>query len=191
MALSPGPAVAGPHGDAGAAVAHACRRTRVTGRRAPWRGPSAEALDGDVAVDLAAAVAAQPRYPHHRHDRDDGGRHEPQQDLHASEGRGRAGVRTGQALRRADPLLGPVVEDLVLPDRHLGLQRVDQGARGGEGVAAVGRGGGDDDGEVADPQLADPVHGRDAADVVLARPPAGRRPRAGPAPSGARSSRAP
>ena len=51
-----------------------------------------EPLDGDVAVDLAAALAAQPAHPDHRHT-SPRRRHQPQQDLHAPRG-GTPGRRT-------------------------------------------------------------------------------------------------
>ena len=51
---------------------------------------------------------------------------------------------------RADPLLGAVGEPLVLPDRHLGLERVDERPGRVERLAAVGGGGGDHDRDVAD-----------------------------------------
>ena len=48
------------------------------------------------------------------------------------------------------PLLAPVGEHLVLPDRDGRLEPVDQGARGVVRLATVGGGGGHDDGDVAD-----------------------------------------
>ena len=70
------------------------------------------------------------------------------------------------SLRRADPLLGAVGERLVLPDRHLVLQGVDQCAGGLEGLAAVARRGGADDGDVADGQRAGAMDGGQRGDVV-------------------------
>src|SRR6201999_4660404 len=60
-------------------------------------------------------------------------------------------------LRAADPFAGTVPEPLVLPDGHGRLQLVDQHPAGLEGVPAVDAGHGDDHGQVADGQVADPV----------------------------------
>src|SRR5690348_17211549 len=63
-----------------------------------------------------------------------------------------------------DPLVSAVGEGLVLPDGHLGLEVVDEPAAGVEGFGAVGAGRGDDDGEVADLEVADAVDGGEGAD---------------------------
>jgi hypothetical protein len=55
-------------------------------------------------------------------------------------------------LRQADPLLRTVGKRLVLPDRHLGLQIVNEAASGGKCLVAMGGGGSHHDGEVADLQ---------------------------------------
>src|SRR6201996_127659 len=62
-------------------------------------------------------------------------------------------------LRATDPFAGTVPELLVLPDRHGRLQLVDQHPAGLEGVAAVGAGHRHHHGQVANGQVADPVHG--------------------------------
>src|SRR5690606_25324535 len=59
----------------------------------------------------------------------------------------------------AYPLGRPVGELLMFPDRHLGLEVVDQPARGLERLLAVRAGGGHDHRSVAERQVADPVDG--------------------------------
>src|ERR1700761_2465268 len=70
-------------------------------------------------------------------------------------------VRRGMTgrLRATDPFAGTVPEPLVLPDRHGRLELVDQHPAGLEGVAPVGAGHRHHHGQVADGQIADPVHG--------------------------------
>ncbi len=82
------------HATGGASDRHAraavARRWPARGRRATGSSFSiaaAEPPDGLLAVDLAAALATQPRHPGHREQRHDGGRHQPEEDLHAFEGR--------------------------------------------------------------------------------------------------------
>ena len=65
------------------------------------------------------------------------------------------------------PLLAPVREDLVLPDRDGGLEPVDQGPRGVVRLAPVGGRGGDQDGGVADVEVAGAVHGGEGDDLEL------------------------
>ena len=147
----PAPAAeAGPYGDAGAAVAGAV--------------PDGGACGAGVLLARGPGRAARRR----RRGRPRRGRSRPSQVTHEHrqrrsrrpaapatagsprvEGRGRDGPGPGGS-RRADPLLVAVGEQLVLPDRHLGLERVDQGPRGGERLAPVGRRRGDDDRGVAD-----------------------------------------
>src|SRR5207247_11053344 len=64
----------------------------------------------------------------------------------------------------AYPLGVAVGEQLVLPDRHRCLEIVDQAAAGLEGLGAVRAGDGHDHRQVADLQVADPVHGGHRAD---------------------------
>src|SRR5262245_14823518 len=66
------------------------------------------------------------------------------------------GIATG--LRRADPLVGAVAESLVLPDRDGRLELVDQVPAGVDRLAPMRRADADDDRDVADRQLADPMH---------------------------------
>src|ERR1700735_249022 len=61
-------------------------------------------------------------------------------------------------LRATDPFAGTVSEPLVLPDGHGRLQLVDQHPAGLEGVPAMGARDRPHHGQVADGQLADPVH---------------------------------
>ncbi len=70
-------------------------------------------------------------------------------------------------LRQPDPGRGPGGEALLLPDRHLGLERVDQVRAGRQGRAAVHRPDSDDDGEVADLEVTHPVLDRQRNHVVL------------------------
>src|SRR5207342_1347089 len=65
----------------------------------------------------------------------------------------------------ADPLLAALV-DLLLPEGDVDLEGVDRVLAGGERVVAVGRGDGDGDARLADPQAADAVDHGDAAEVV-------------------------
>ena len=74
-------------------------------RRVPVGGAAGAALVGEglpqpayggLAIDLTAALPAEPGHPHHRHRGDDDGWHQPQQDLHAS----RVGT-TGRPTREA------------------------------------------------------------------------------------------
>ena len=65
-----------------------------------------------------------------------------------------------------DPLLAALV-DLFLPERHRDLQLVDRLVAGGESVAAMRRGDGDDDARLADVDSADAVVDRDLAQLVL------------------------
>ena len=95
----------------------------------------------------------------------------------------------GHSSRRADPFVGTVDEDLVLPDRHPGLDLVDELAAGDERIASMAARHGHDDRDVADGEL---VRCRwtaaTACDRVLSHR-LGRRPRAAAAqPSGARCS---
>jgi hypothetical protein len=55
----------------------------------------------------------------------------------------------------------------VLPDGHFVLEIVDQFPAGLEGLAAMRTGDGDDDGEVTDPEIPHPVHGRERPHRVL------------------------
>ena len=73
---------------AGAAVTHS-GRPRPASDRSVLLHRLAETPHGLLAVDLAAALATQPRHPGHREQRHDGRRHQPEEDLHASEGRER------------------------------------------------------------------------------------------------------
>ena len=119
----------GSYGDAAAAV------TRRHPRRIAAGGAAGAALVGEglaqpaygrLAVDLAAALPTEPGHPDHRHRGDDDGWHQPQQDLHLTRvGTPRSSMCEAR-LRRPDPLLAAVGEALVLPDRDLGLEGVDQ-----------------------------------------------------------------
>ena len=57
----------------------------------------------------------------------------------------------------------------MLPDRHRGLQLVDQRAAGVEGLGPVRARHGDDHGQIADLQVSDPVHRGDRRDTELGR----------------------
>src|SRR6516164_11006582 len=70
-------------------------------------------------------------------------------------------------LRAADPLAGTVGEPLVLPDGHRRLQLVDQRMAGVERLRPVRTGHPDDDRQVADGQVAHPVHRRHGDHVVV------------------------
>jgi hypothetical protein len=63
-------------------------------------------------------------------------------------------------LRRADPLVGAVGEDLALPYRQPRLDRVDQFRTGGECRLPMVGGDGDHQRRFADLQDTDPVAGR-------------------------------
>src|SRR5277367_683794 len=71
--------------------------------------------------------------------------------------------------RGADPLIRPVGELLVLPDRHGGLQLVDELAARVERFSPVRGGYRSDHSQIADGQVADGVHDRDAQDRELLR----------------------
>src|SRR4051812_2354279 len=70
--------------------------------------------------------------------------------------------RSGRA--GTHPFLGAVGELLVLPDRHLALEVVDQPPARREGLRAVRAGDGDDDREVPDAEVADAVDGGQGTD---------------------------
>jgi putative hydrolase len=67
---------------------------------------------------------------------------------------------------RPDPLLGAVGEDLVLPDRHLGLEGVDEVTGRVERLPAMRCRRRDDHGQVTDLEPPDAVHGGDPSYVV-------------------------
>src|ERR1700729_2781162 len=71
--------------------------------------------------------------------------------------------------RSADPLVRPVGEPLVLPDRHRGLQLVDQLPARVERLGPVRGGHRGHHGQVADGQVTDPVHDRHPQDRELLR----------------------
>ena len=138
----------GPHGDAGAAVpgAGSGRRRRRAARLALHRlgqaarrrprgrprhgrhGPASPPTPSPPRSRRAAApaTAGSPRaQPRRRRPVDPAARGERPGPVARALGSGRSGG--------ADPLLGAVGEDLVLPDRHLGLERVDERPGGVEG----------------------------------------------------------
>ena len=102
-------------------------------------------------------------------------------------GHGGAPASAGRPTAACRPLAGDEV--LLLPDRHLGLEGVDQLRAGGQRVAAVDRADGHHDGEVPDLEVADPVLDRDRDHVAARRPSARRSARAPPRRSGAGCSR--
>ena len=126
-------------------------RSRVGHRRGVRAAPACSLLQGgrqpaygDVAVDLAAALAAQPATPtaSPRTVTTAGGTSQSRISTRPRVGTADSAADGAHARApahgRADPLLGAVGEALVLPDRHLGLERVDQGPGGVERLAAVG-----------------------------------------------------
>src|SRR5450631_117992 len=72
-------------------------------------------------------------------------------------------------LRAPDPFAVAAGEALVLPDRHGRLELIDQHPAGVEGVTAVRTRNCHDDGQLADPQVPDTVHGRERLHRVLPR----------------------
>src|SRR5262245_57424714 len=69
----------------------------------------------------------------------------------------------GWELCTVHPLGLAVGEALVLPDRDVGLEVLDQRPAGRERLVTVVGGGGHDHGQVADLEVADAVHGGDGA----------------------------
>src|SRR5690349_18414282 len=67
----------------------------------------------------------------------------------------------------ADPCGRPVGEELVLPDRRLGLEGVDEVLAGGERLTAMPGRDGHDDRQPADVEVTDAVDGRHLDHVVV------------------------
>ena len=125
-----------PYGDPGAALLGAASADRSGRAGHPGRPGHrvAEPAYGHLGVDLAAPVAPEPRHPDHRQPCRHDGRDQPPEDLHAlrvgTAGAPRPrGAPSVDRSGRADPFVGAVGELLVLPDRHLGLEGVDQRPR--------------------------------------------------------------
>src|SRR5882757_4181090 len=57
------------------------------------------------------------------------------------------------------PFISAIGKELVFPDGHLGLEIVDQRPARRERLSAVRTGGGHDDRQVTDGEIAHPVHG--------------------------------
>ena len=89
--------------------------------------------------------------PGRRHHRDEQGDEQPVENGH----RPRVGGRSGNA----DPLFLPISETLVLPNRNLGFDLVDQSAAQGERVCSVRRRHGHHDSDIADRKITEPMLG--------------------------------
>lgn len=79
----------------------------------------------------------------------------------------RQDVRIGEASGRGDPFVAAVGEHLVFPDRHFGLEPVDQRTAGVVRLVSVGGGRRHEYGDLTDLQRTDPVYGGQRVHVVL------------------------
>ena len=147
---SGGVPVGGATSRVGLLAAYAGQPGRRAARAPAASSAGADAAYGLLAVDLAAALAARPSRPSHRHERDDDGRHQPEQDLHRREARRGTpvrrvsvrhrggGARTGRpspsgvvGQRRPDPRRGRRARALAVASETdaSGLERVDDRLR--------------------------------------------------------------